>query len=181
MSHREPDAETAHRISQALYRYCRGMDRMDAELTLTCFTPDAQLDYTSLFRGTAAGFVEWLWPIHARMVGHTHSISNILFGVAGDGAPTTEAYVMTTLRMEHDGALVDLVSTGRYLDRWVDSADGWVIGARSYIGDLATVRPVVKADLSAVLPRLPGPHPVRSARSHDDHSYALLAGLAPVS
>jgi hypothetical protein len=83
MTTAQPDAETAHAIAQVLYHYCRGIDRMDADMTLACFASDAVLDYTSLYKGDPGGFVRWLWPIHAAMKGHTHSISNILLGQTG--------------------------------------------------------------------------------------------------
>jgi hypothetical protein len=82
---------------------------------------------------------------------------------------------MTTLRMSLNDNLVDLVSTGRYLDRWKNSSTGWVIDRQTYLSDLTTVRPVVSADLSQTLPRLPGTHPVRVARDRGDLSYELLA------
>jgi hypothetical protein len=65
-------------IAKTLYEYCRGIDRMDAELTLACFEPTAELKYSGMYLGDPAGFVKWLWPRHAAMVGHTHSITNIL-------------------------------------------------------------------------------------------------------
>jgi SnoaL-like domain len=175
MTTAQPDAETAHAIAQVLYRYCRGIDRMDADMTLACFASDAVLDYASLYKGDPGGFVRWLWPIHAAMKGHTHSISNIFLEQTAERLQTSEAYVMTTLRMSLTDNLVDLVSTGRYLDRWKNSSTGWVIDRRTYLSDLTTVRPVVSADLSQTLPRLPGPHPVRVARDRGDLSYELLA------
>ena len=51
-----------------------------------------------LYRGSAAGFVEWLWPGHVAMVGHRHEVSNILIELQGDRA-ASETYVFVTLRV----------------------------------------------------------------------------------
>jgi hypothetical protein len=173
------DAEAAlvhSAVTQVLYRYCRGMDRMDADLTRTCFEPDALLDYTNLYRGDPAGFVDWLWPVHAGMVGHTHAISNVLLEFGTNREPRTEAYVQTTLRMQDGADLIDLVSTGRYLDRWRHHDNGWRISGRTYIPDLSTVRPVEKRDLSHLFRPVPDKVPVRGSRDRTDPSYQVLVG-----
>ncbi len=65
-------------IAQQVFRYARGIDRMDAELMMSVFKEDAHIYYGAKFEGTPAGFVEWLWPLHADMIGHQHLISNVL-------------------------------------------------------------------------------------------------------
>jgi len=160
-------------VAQTLYRYARAMDRMDADLALRCFAPDAHIYYGGKFSGTPAGFVEWLWPLHAGMVGHQHLISNILVehGAAGTAS---EAYVMTTLRMHGTGdEQFDYVSRGRYLDRWEPFEGRWRIVDRLYVTDLSTTVPVVRRDTSAALPVNDLPL-VPSLRSPDDPSYARL-------
>jgi len=118
-------------IQQVLYRYCRSMDRMDADLALSCFEPDAELGYSGLFQGSPAEFVAWLWPIHAAMVGHSHQVANVLVDFGGDGAVVSEAYVTVVLRSATPaGDLVDLTGRGRYLDTWRCEDDVWRIAAR---------------------------------------------------
>lgn len=75
-------------ISEVIWRYCRGMDRMDKELTLSCWHPGGTDDHAPLFKGTAVGFVEWLWPIHAAMAATRHLVSNITVELNGDRAAT---------------------------------------------------------------------------------------------
>ena len=160
-------------IAQVLYRYCRGMDRMDADLTRRCFLTDAQLDYGTLFAGTAQEFIDWLWPVHAAMVGHTHSLSNILVEVDGERA-ASEAYVQTTLRCRDADEVFDLVSTGRYLDSWVRDSDAWRIARHCYLGDLATVRPVQMRDITHLFDPMQGKPVVRGRRDTGDASYVVL-------
>src|SRR6185436_9663893 len=75
-------------ITEVLHRYARAMDRMDAELALSCWHPGGTDDHAPLYSGSAEGFVEWLWPVHAAMVMTRHVISNILIEVDGDRAGT---------------------------------------------------------------------------------------------
>src|SRR4051794_722610 len=103
-------------VTQALFQYARGIDRMDADLVLACFEPDALIHYGGKFRGSPQGFVDWLWPIHAGMIGHVHSISNVL--VVEAPAITSEAYVAVTLRIREGDEVFDYVARGRYLDSW---------------------------------------------------------------
>src|SRR5579872_3721315 len=84
-------------ITEIMHRYCRGMDRMDRGLTLSCWHPGGTDDHAPLYVGSAAGFVEWLWPVHAAMVCTRHVVSNILIEVEGDTA-TSETYWTVTLR-----------------------------------------------------------------------------------
>ena len=166
MSETDSTATATIAIQQVLYRYCRSMDRMDAGLALACFDPAATLSYGALYQGDPAGFVAWLWPVHAAMVGHTHTLGNVIVDVTGADTAVSESYVMVTLRFEDrntddaDAATqqFDLVGKGRYLDRWSCGNDGtWRIVARTYVSDLGTVIPVAGHDLSNVL-RPTAPH-----------------------
>jgi hypothetical protein len=166
-----------HDIQQVLARYCRGMDRMDADLTLECFEPDAHLEYHGLYRGDPAGFVRWLWPVHASLVGHTHQIQNSIVDLVDgdDGAAVSEAYVTVTLRAVLDGELVDLIGRGRYLDEWTNASGRWAICGRRYVSDLTTV--VSAGDrgrFSGLLtPAVSDPPAWRGARDTTDASYSL--------
>ena len=167
-------------IQQVLHRYCRSMDRMDAELALSCFEPDADLSYGSLYRGTPSGFVEWLWPVHAAMIGHSHAVSNILISENSDGTCASETYVQVTLRAQDDEGKFDLVSKGRYLDRWKKRDNVWRICERMYVSDLSTVIPVGERSLSGVLkPNASQNRQPSAARNTTDPSYAMFAGGSP--
>jgi hypothetical protein len=164
-------------ITEQLHRYCRGIDRMDAELTRSVWHPDGTADYGGLYRGSASGFVDWLWPVHAAMVGHRHEVSNILIELDGERA-FSETYVFVTLRTsEPDGSMTDIVGQGRYLDQW-DCRDGvWAIAHRDYISDLSHTYVVEQRDVSRHLPPAGGAATRRtSRRDRSDHSYAVLEG-----
>jgi ketosteroid isomerase-like protein len=129
-------------ITEALYRYCRSLDRMDVTLYATVFAPGAALDYGQHFSGTAEEFREWVWAAHAGMQAHSHQITNVLVEVdaSGDRA-VSEAYVTVCLRTRPSGGTVtDIVDRGRYLDRWTRGGDGgWRIAQRRFRSDVQQI------------------------------------------
>jgi hypothetical protein len=166
-------------IEQVLYRYCRSMDRMDKQLTLSCFMPDADMSYGILYRGKPAGFVEWLWPVHAAMVNHSHMIGNVLVESV-DGVLVSEAYVQVTLRSSDENGQFDIVSKGRYLDSWNAKNGVYRISERMYVSDLSTVVPVTERSLGAVLHpnALQNKQPAGTRNEHDP-SYTLFVHGSP--
>lgn len=182
-AHHDEQAVRVTAIQQVLYRYCRAMDRMDAPLTLSCFEPDAGMSYGKLYQGDPAGFVAWLWPVHAAMVGHTHMLSNVLVGPDGDDPQraVSEAYVTVTLRFTSGAEQFDIVGKGRYLDRWAQRDGDWRIVDRRYVSDLRSVVPVDSRDLSGVMsPDAPSFEGPVSSRDQNDPSYSF-SGLVPQS
>ena len=155
------------------------MDRMDAELTLSCFEPDAALRYGGLYVGSPAGFVDWLWPIHAAMVGHSHQVANVLVDLDGEpGTAVSEAYVTVTLRaVSADGDVVDLTGKGRYLDSWRGDGDAWRIAQRTYVSDLSVVAAVMPTTYPVAMTPVPSAPRVVSTRDLDDPSYTLSSWL----
>jgi SnoaL-like domain len=123
-------------ITEVLYRYCRGLDRMDRDLVLTVWHEGAPARYDMMFDGTGQGFIDWVWPIHETFFRHSHQITNILIDVDGDRA-VSEAYVTVALRSLPGGdRIVDMISRGRYLDRWSKRDGRWAIDDRVYVTDL---------------------------------------------
>jgi hypothetical protein len=52
-------------IRDCLTRYCRGVDRLDRELVLSTYHPDA-IDDHGAFVGTREEFVDWAFALHER-------------------------------------------------------------------------------------------------------------------
>ncbi len=173
-----PGIEDKLEIHETLYRYCQSMDRMDAPLALDCFWPDAKLEYSGLFNGSPAGFVEWLWPVHAAMVCHTHRVCNMLVDFTGDMAAVSESMVQVTLRMQPQDELIDLIGHGRYLDTWRKADGRWRIADRVFVSDMSTMVPVRARDVGGILhPGTPGQQPLAGRRDTSDLSYRLLPNL----
>jgi hypothetical protein len=153
-------------IAEGLYRYCRGLDRMDREIYGTVFEGGARLEYGDYFSGTAEQFCDWVWDQHLATQGHSHQITNIIADVdTGDGKAASESYVTVCLRTRPDssGAVVDIVERGRYLDVWRRLADGtWRISSRRYLTDIQQVSDAAASPPPAI------------ARDVTDPSYSLF-------
>ena len=151
-------------IRDVIYRYCRGLDRMDKELAYSVFLPDCQVEYFDVFEGSGHGFIDWVWETHAEFERHAHQISNCLIEVDGDSA-TSEAYVTVTLWTlpGEDGKQLEIVSRNRYVDNWRRAGDGWAIAHRQCIADLQTIAPLTRGDVNA-----------ESRRDTQDASYRLF-------
>lgn len=161
-------------ITEVLYRYCRGIDRMDRELVLSCWHTDGTADYGALFSGLGSGFVNWVWPIHERMERTQHNITNILIEVNQDKA-ITEAYWLVYLRSSENHGLIDIIGGGRYVDHF-ERIDGvWKIRHRQCIFDWDRVDKVTPhfGDETVIKPNNPENTTIRGFRGQKDYSYQV--------
>jgi hypothetical protein len=124
-------------ITEVLYRYCRGLDRMDRAMAAAVWHPGGTADYGPMFKGSGAAFLDWVWETHTHFSAHSHQIANILISVAPDGdSAYSEAYVTVTLRVPPTGGrVVDIVDRGRYVDRWSRRDGRWGIEHRHFVED----------------------------------------------
>ena len=125
-------------ITEALHRYCRGLDRMDRTVADTVWHHDGTADYGPGYRGSAAGFLDFVWAYHAGLAAHSHAVSNALIEVDVDaGTAASETYVAVWLRSNPvDGSVTELLHRGRYLDRWSCRDGVWGIDHRVFVGDI---------------------------------------------
>jgi hypothetical protein len=152
-------------ITEALYTYCRAVDRVDRELGYSIWHDDATVDYgAGIYRGSARGVIDHICDSHLKGVVHSHQITNIIIQLDGDRA-CSEAYVLSAARLILEGVLTQITTRGRYLDRWSQRAGRWGIEKRFFAHDFGDVRSVV-----------PNPLPARFSLGRDDPSYALFAG-----
>ncbi|MBQ73570.1 MAG: hypothetical protein CMQ20_00940 [Gammaproteobacteria bacterium] len=166
-------------ITEVIYRYCRGMDRMDRDLTLSCWHPGGTDDHAPLYKGSAEGFVEWLWPVHAAMEGTRHVVSNILIEVDGNSA-VTESYWNVQLRLLVDDELTDIQGAGRYVDQFECISDVWAIRHRTSLSDMIRVDKVTEMsayEKPLILPNNLEAKPGISARDFSDYSYEAFKSL----
>lgn len=175
-------AETHARleIHDVLHRYARAMDRMDAELALSCWHPGGTDDHAPLYSGSAEGFIEWLWPVHAAMEVTRHVVTNAIIEFDDPDRAGCESYWTVTLRMRgNDGLLYDVVGQGRYVDRFERIAGRWAIRHRQSLHDWDRIDAVERtmADPNppaTVAPNNPEVAPKRVARDRGDYSYTVL-------
>lgn len=172
------DVEAKLAITEVLHRYARAMDRMDAPMVLSCWHPAGTDDHAPLYSGSATGFVEWLWPVHAAFDVTRHCISNVLIELDGDRAGS-ECYWQVTLRKAVGDDLWDSISQGRYVDTFEKIGGVWAIRHRQSLLDWNQTGKVLyrrgdPGTPTLVEPFSPGSAPPPNRRSADDYSYSVL-------
>jgi hypothetical protein len=152
-------------ITDALYRYCRGVDRMDRAVALSLWHAGGGADYAPWYTGDAEGLMDWLWEAHGTVAGHVHQVHNVLIEIDGDRA-ASEAYFTAVLRLDTpSGRLLDRVVRGRYLDRWSCRDGAWGVDHRRVVHDIESVTEVRTSGTTDGLAR----------RSPEDPSYAVFS------
>ena len=151
-------------IHQVLKDYCRGMDRMDDELSRATWHPGGKAFYEGIFDGTGDEFCTWVIEFHRGLVMTSHEIANCTIQVDGDRA-ASETYVEVNLLREENGKHVMSTGHGRYLDAWSERNGRWAIDRRHYVNHFSISREV-QARI--------GP----AKRNLDDASYGLLKSAA---
>ncbi len=120
-------------IQDLLTRYTVAIDTKDWKLLDTCFTPDAQLDYTAT-GGTKGAYPEvraWLEKALAPFPMTVHYISNSTVRLDGDRA-SARTYVINPMGFPRDdGSLHIFTVGGYYVDDLVRTVDGWRIARRT--------------------------------------------------
>ena len=121
-------------IRECLYRYSRGVDRLDAEMVRSAYWPDCMDEHMG-FAGNTEEFIAWSFPIMASMDQTMHIIGNVLISLRGEEADA-ESYFYGIHRVNlPDGGKSDVVGAGRYLDRFEKREDEWRIIRRLVITD----------------------------------------------
>jgi ketosteroid isomerase-like protein len=120
-------------LAEVVMRYCRGVDRADEELILSCFHPDA-VDEHGAYRGGPRGFARWIVERMRTWCFVQHRVSNLLFDVRGD-----MAYGETYSAMEGQLANGTRISgLGRYIDRFERRGGEWRISHRQVVTEWVT-------------------------------------------
>lgn len=113
-------------IREVLWRYCRGVDRRDADIVTSCYHPDAYDDHMgNIYSGETVGqgLVDWMYEV---MVKTSHNITTNNIQVHGDTAGS-ESYTTSVHIMKGDVENRTLLSVARYVDRFERRADEWKI------------------------------------------------------
>ncbi len=116
-------------IADVIYRYARGIDRMDFDLVRSCYHPDAYDDHGSM-KGTVDEFIAAAASFLARWTVTQHFMGNMLIEIDGELA-RAETYAVAYHRRE-DGAGngKDDVMGIRYVDRFECRDGAWKIAHR---------------------------------------------------
>ncbi|WP_052223335.1 nuclear transport factor 2 family protein [Novosphingobium malaysiense] len=121
-------------IRECLYRYSRGVDRLDADMVRSAYWPDC-IDEHMGFSGNTEEFIAWAFPIMGGMDQTMHMIGNVLTSIRGNQADV-ESYFYGIHRINlPDGGKSDVIGAGRYLDRFEKRDDEWRIAKRLVVTD----------------------------------------------
>lgn len=154
-------------IEEVLARYCRGIDRCDADELARVFAPDARIDYGDGAKPPGETIAGLMAGLGAMTLTH-HSIGNVICEIDADRA-RCETYCTALHILSSDE---EMVVGGRYLDTLTKNAGEWRIAQRLYIMDWNRQGPAtmqVAGGLYDTLAR-------RGARHPHDPSYAWWAG-----
>lgn len=120
------------KIREAVTRYTRGVDRMDRDLFLSAYHPDA-IDDHGFFVGGPEDFWAWVSNYHCNaQVTHQHVITNHHCELDGNTAHAETYYLFAGMDAK-DMSLT--LGGGRYIDR-LEKRDGeWRIAARKCVSE----------------------------------------------
>ena len=149
-------------ITDCLYRYCRGIDRMDAELIRSAYHADGYDDHGDAFRGNVDDYVTWVLNVLAERFDSTmHTLSNISID-EDSGVAHVESYLIAYHVTKGGGSIK--VFGARYVDKFEDRPGaGWRIVHRTLVSEWQTEQ------AGQFVPTPPGTQP--AARDSSDPSY----------
>jgi len=136
--------EIRSEITNALLRYTRGIDRLDAELVSSAFHPGAMCVDYGADPMTIEDFVTYAIPrLGTGYLCTQHRVSNIAIELAPDGNDATvEAYVLAFHVRQTDSGRELHTFNGRYIDHFAMRNSQWRIAERTLRVDWTTVEPI---------------------------------------
>lgn len=123
-------------IRQCVLRYCRGADRLDAELMASAYHPDG-LEEHGKFVGNGREFAQWAVKQHIDAhLSTQHLVANHLCEIQGDTAHAESYFLFVA--MNKKGKILQM-NGGRYVDRFERRNGVWGIAARVCLRDWANL------------------------------------------
>ncbi len=116
-------------ITELVYRYMRGLDRLDGDLLLAQFHEDGWCEY-GFSNCEPRQFVEFAMQALSTHVANHHFVGNILIDLEGDEA-FGEVYFNAYHKVPSEQGFEDVIIAGRYLDRYERRGDEWKFAYRS--------------------------------------------------
>jgi len=119
-------------IHDCIIRYCRGVDRLDAEMLASAYHPDA-IDDHGIYVGNPHQFADYFLAFHKKHQKSTqHIITNHYCELDGDVAHSETYWLFAAMNTE--GPELSL-GGGRYIDRMERRDERWAIAARKCLYD----------------------------------------------
>lgn len=121
-------------ITDALHRYMRGLDRLDAELQRSAFHDGAFVD-VGMMAGPVDEFIAFGQGLLAGMDATHHMLGQIRIEMNGDTASGESYFQAWHGARDADGNPRDLFISGRYIDEYACNNGEWRITKRLLITD----------------------------------------------
>ncbi len=110
-------------IRRVVYRYCRGIDRMDRELVRSCYHAGAR-DSHGTWHGPVEEFIEWSFTMLGRYDLTMHFVGNVLVEFEDEDTAQVESYAIAFHRSSSPKPSDNLTIGCRYLDRFERRHEG---------------------------------------------------------
>ena len=161
------DAAASRReIQNWFHRYTRGVDRLDRELLLSAYHPDAIDDHGIIVAGPVQ-FVDWLIEFHRKnQITTQHYLMNHQVEIDGNVAHGETYFIYVAVNTAFNSPLS--VRGGRYVDQFECRDDRWAIAARVCLTSWRTEFPRLSAPPEWDVLLQAGPV---ESRDRDDISY----------
>jgi ketosteroid isomerase-like protein len=159
-----------YQLRTLVHAYCRAVDRGDAAALRDLYDRDAVDDHGGFSTGAADDFFTQLTAARPYLRAMQHHITTTNFVIADDVAEG-EIYSIAVHTLAAKGRDVDVIVGGRYLDKYVKTADGWRIGERTIVTDWATSNDPSAMDLSHPITR----DTLKGSLGPDDPSYRFFS------
>jgi SnoaL-like protein len=151
-------------IRQVMVDYCRGWDRLDRELVLSCYHREA-VDNHGIFSGTPAGLYD-AWAAPAQLLANHHLLGQMKIELDGDSA-RAETYCLATSVADMGDGPEARQHAVRYLDRFEKRDGAWKIASRFVAFD-------AELQLAGGVPTVPSEENL-GRRDGEDRSHALFS------
>lgn len=133
-----------HAIEELAVRYCRASDRQDWQAMRALYHEDATDDHGSLFQGSASDYIDWLPSMAQKMRATFHQVSNHLIELRGDTAEGEVYVVACHLKTNKSGEEEQVITGGRYLDRYTRRDGVWKFQSRKAVMDWNEAQPSLR-------------------------------------
>ena len=160
-------------IREAVFRYCRGIDRVDEDALRASYWPDAT-DSHGAYRGSATGFIEIALPKLRESGRMIHHVGNLSIELRGHQAAVETYFLAWQRDRSADGMAQETFLAGRYVDRFEKRGDEWRVAARVVVYDW--VQPMGDAPTASEVQRFGLRTPI-GGRKPEDPWYSLLADI----
>jgi len=142
-------------IADLTLAYCRGIDRADEALLKAIFHEDSTV-VSGAFNGSGQMFATEICRIVRAVFDQTfHSIANQWIELRGDGA-VGESYVIAVATMtDEDGSKAEMLTGGRYIDRYTRLGGTWRIAERTFVIDWSIKQPSTRMTGEGIYAPLP--------------------------